>query len=256
MTDFNAIGLRTLYRKEVMRYMKVYNQTLLAPVVTALLFLAIFSLAFKRHVTEINGLPFGVFMASGLIAMTSVQNAFANSSSSVTMGKVLGTIVDYLTPPLSPGEMILGIAGAAMTRGVMVGILVAVAVQPFVPFMPAHPIVALAFLCLASLVMGLAGLLAGIVAETFDQMSAVTSYIVAPLALLSGTFYPIASLPPFWYALSRYNPVFYMIDGLRYGVTGASEISPLQGAAALTGIAALLTATAYTMLKRGYRLKN
>ncbi|MET0154681.1 MAG: ABC transporter permease [Rickettsiales bacterium] len=252
----NVIGTWTLYRKEVMRFLKVYNQTLLAPMVTALLYLAIFSLALGRHVSDVNGIHFGAFMASGLIAMSAIQNAFANTSSSVTMGKVLGTIVDYLMPPLSPVELIIGLTGAALTRGVAVGLLTAAATYVFVPFMPEHPFVALGFLFLSSLLMGAVGLLAGVVADTFDQMAAVTSYVVAPLALLSGTFYPIRNLPPVWYEISHYNPVFYMIDGLRFGITGHAETDPVKGAVALVGISVFLCAVAYVMLRKGYRLKG
>jgi ABC-2 type transport system permease protein len=252
----NLIGLRTLYLKEVWRFLKVYNQTLFAPAVTALLFLAVFNLAVGRHVERIGETPFAAFMVSGLIAMSAMQNAFANSSSSLTMGKVLGTVIDYLMPPLSPGEIVLGMAGAAVTRGLAVAALTGLFVYPFAPFEIAHPGAALFYAALASLAMGLIGLMAGIFAESFDQMAAVTAYVVTPLAFLSGTFYPIDRLPPLWRAVSAYNPFFYMIDGFRYGMTGHAEGSLAVGAAALVLLSAALWAAVYAMIRTGYRLKG
>ncbi|MCD6035121.1 MAG: transport permease protein [Rickettsiales bacterium] len=256
MRGFNTLGLWTVYTKEVRRFLKVYNQTLVAPMTTALLFLAIFSLAVGGHVDYVGGLSFPVFMASGLMMMSVMQNAFANTSSSFTMGKVLGTMVDYLMPPLSPFEITLGMVAAAVTRGVIVGVLVGCAVRIFVPFSIVHPLVALFFLIGASLMLALLGMLAGIFAETFDQMAAVTSYIVTPLAFLSGTFYSVRNLPDFWYHVSHMNPFFYMLDGFRYGITGYADGSIQIGIAYILIVNLLLWAAVHVLLTKGYRIKT
>jgi ABC-2 type transport system permease protein len=256
MHGINWIGLKTVYTKEVWRFLKVYNQTLFAPVSTALLFLAIFSLAMGHHVTHVGEVPFAVFMASGLIMMSVVQNAFANTSSSFIMGKVLGTLVDYLMPPLSPFEITLGMVGAAITRGVIVGILVGLAVAVFVPYGITHPLWALFYLVAASSMLALLGMLAGIFAETFDQMAAVTSYIITPLAFLSGTFYSVNNLPAFWYHVSQFNPFFYMLDGFRYGITGHADGSLMIGTGMMLVMNVTLWISVHLLLKSGYRVKS
>lgn len=256
MKGFNSIGLKTLYIKEVRRFLKVYNQTLLAPMITALLFLAVFSLAIGDHVRNVGNIPFKEFMAAGLIIMSVVQNAFANTSSSFTMGKVLGTLVDYLMPPLSATEIMVGMVGAGITRGVCVGLLVAIAVWFFVPYEIYSIGYTLFYLFSASMMLALMGMLGGIFSETFDQMSAVTSYIITPLAFLSGTFYSVHNLPDFWFHVSQYNPFFYMIDGFRFGMTGYHDGNLLIGAAYLIGANILLWIATHIMLYKGYRIKN
>ena len=255
LSQVNWIGLYTLYKKEVWRFMKVYNQTLLAPVVTSLLFLAVFSLAMTGRVQNIGGIPFQEFMAAGLIMMAVVQNAFANTSSALTMGKVLGTIVDYLMPPLTPGEMIMAMTLGALTRGVIVGILVGFAVYVFVPVHISHIGYALFYLIISSMMLALIGLLAGIFSESFDQMSAISSYIITPLAFLSGTFYSVKRLPDFWYHVSQYNPFFYMIDGFRYGMTGYNDGSIQTGIIVLIASVIVLWTIAHILLTKGYRIK-
>lgn len=253
--DINLVGVWTLYVKEVRRFLKVYHQTLLAPVVTTLLFLAVFSLAMGNHVETVAGVPFAEFMASGLIIMTVVQNAFANSSSSLIMGKVMGTIVDLLMPPLTAAEVVFAMAMGGVTRGVCVGILAALAIWLFVPLSVAHPLTALFFLAASSLMLALLGVIAGILAETFDHMAAITSYVITPLAFLSGTFYSIERLPVFWHAVSRANPFFYMIDGFRYGMTGHADGSVALGVGVLAAANLALAFTAYSMFRTGYRLR-
>lgn len=252
----NWIGLYTLYLKEVRRFLKVYNQTLFAPMITALLFLAVFSLAIGDRIHQVGDIPFVHFMTAGLIMMSVVQNAFANSSSSLIMGKVLGTLVDYLMPPLNATEIIIGMVGAAITRGVAVGILVGIAIWCIAPYTIAHPLYALLYLILASSMLALLGLLGGVFAETFDQMSAVTSYIITPLAFLSGTFYSVHNLPEFWYNISQYNPFFYMIDGFRFGLTGYADSNISTGIITLVISNIILWFTVQKMLKNGYRIKQ
>lgn len=254
--NINTQGTWTLYRKEVRRFLKVYNQTLFAPVVTALLFLAIFNLALGDRVKTIGGVSFATFMAAGLIMMSIVQHAFANSSSSLTMGKVLGCIIDYLMPPLTPGEITFGVTMGAVTRGILVGILVAFAISLFVPLGIHHLGFVLFHIFAASIMLGLLGMIGGIFAESFDQMAAFTNYIITPLAFLSGTFYSVKQLPEFWYTVSQFNPFFYMIDGFRFGMTGYHDGNLTIGVIVLLSTIICLWSLVYYLLKIGYRVKQ
>lgn len=253
----NWYGLWTLYKKEVGRFLKVYNQTLVAPMVNALLFLAIFMLAFgSRNIEQVPGIQFGTFMGAGLVMMSVIQQAFANTSSSLIMGKVLGTVIDYLIPPISPGEMLFSMVMAGVTRGLMIGALVGVSVWFFAPMPIIHPWLILYYAVAASLLLSLLGMIAGIFADTFDQMAAITSYIITPLAFLSGTFYSVHNLPPFWYYVTHANPFFYMIDGFRYGITDHADGSIEIGMVSL-GLGIILSwIWAYWLLKRGYKIKT
>lgn len=252
----NWIGTWTLYKKEVHRFIKVYNQTLFAPVITSLLFLAVFSLAMGGHVQHINHVAFSEFMASGLIIMAVVQNAFANTSSTLVMGKVMGTIIDYLMPPLSAAEITLAMVMGGVTRGIIVGILVGLTILIFIPLSIHHLGYALFYLFISSMLLSLLGMVAGILSETFDQMSALTSYVITPLSFLSGTFYSVSNLPDILHTLSRYNPFFYMIDGFRYGMTGTHDGSLAIGMATVTGTTLMLAVVVYRMLVTGYRIKT
>lgn len=254
--DINWLGAWTLYLKEVRRFCKVYNQTLLAPVVTALLFLAVFHLSVGEHAKPHGDIPFLAFVSAGLIMMSVVQNAFANSSSSFTMGKVMGTIIDYLMPPLTAGEIVFAMTAAAVTRGALVGILVFCSVWVFAPVGLEHPLYAILHILLASTLLGLLGLLAGIIANTFDQMAAVTSYVISPLAFLSGTFYSVKDLPEFWYHASQFNPFFYMIDGFRYGMTGYHDGNLNTGIWVMILSTSALAIAIERMLACGYRIKS
>lgn len=256
MNDINFFGTCALYSKEVRRFLKVYNQTLFIPVVTSLLFLAVFNLALGERVQMVGTLPFSVFMAPGLIMMAVMQNAFANTSSSFIMGKVLGTIIDYLMPPLSAGEITFSMVAAGITRGVMVGFLVFVAILFFIP-MEVHSLgYTLFFIVAASMLLSSLGLFAGIIADTFDQMAAVNSYIIVPMSFLSGTFYSVNRLPEFWYNISQFNPFFYMIDGFRYGLTGYSDGNVVTGIYVMIAANGVVWAIVQTMLARGYRIKS
>jgi len=252
----NLIGFRTLYIKEVNRFLKVYNQTLLAPMVTSLLFLAVFKLAMGDNVRMIGAVPFERFMAAGLIMMAVVQQAFANTSSSLIMSKVIGTMIDYLMPPLSALEITLAMALGGVTRGIFVGIIVGLAISLFVHIEVRHVALAIYYIFAASLMLALLGIISGIFSESFDQMAAVTSYVITPLAFLSGTFYSVRQLPGFWFTVSRYNPFFYMIDGFRYAMTGYADGSILAGIIVLALVNIVLLGTAYWMLEKGYRIKS
>lgn len=252
----NWRGLWTLYQKEVRRFLNVYTQTLLAPMVTSLLFLAIFTLALGGKGREIAGVDFAAFLVPGLIMMTMVQNAFANTSSTLVIAKVQGNIVDLLMPPLSPSELAVGLAGGGITRGLMVGIVVATAMWFFVPYSIHSPALVLYHALMASTMLALLGMIGGIWSERFDHIAAVTNFVITPFSFLSGTFYSIERLPPLWHDVALLNPFFYMIDGFRYGFIGHSDASLLTGCLVVAGINLFLGAVVHRMLTTGYRLKS
>lgn len=253
--DLNLIGLWTLYLKEVRRFLKVPAQTLLAPVVTTLMFLLIFTLALGGSGRVIEGLPFLEFLAPGLIMMAVVQNAFANTSSSILIGKIQGNIVDVLMPPLRPSELMFGIVAGGVTRGVLVAVVVTLAMLPAVSLEVAHPALVPYYVGNGSLMLALLGLLGGLWAEKFDQMATVTNFVITPLSFLSGTFYSIAQLPGPFLVAAHLNPFFYLIDGLRFGFTGHADGSIVIGAIAVAAVNLGLWALAHALIARGYRLK-
>ncbi|HEY0445684.1 MAG TPA: ABC transporter permease [Allosphingosinicella sp.] len=251
-------GLKTLYLKEVRRFFKVQLQTIWAPAMTTLLFLVIFTVALGRSGRTVLGLPFSDFLAPGLIIMGMIQAAFANSSFSLLVGKIQGTIVDYLMPPLSTGELIAGLIGASVTRALLVGLAVwaAMLFWPGVHVGVEHFAAVFWFGIMGSIMLAFLGLLTSIWAEKFDHAAAVTNFVVAPLSLLSGTFYSIESLSPAFRAVSHANPFFYIISGFRYGFIGVAD-SPLHfGAVLLLGINIALGGLSYWLLKKGWKLKN
>jgi ABC-2 type transport system permease protein len=250
-------GLATLYVKEVRRFFKVQLQTIWAPAVTTLLFLVIFSVALGRAGRTVMGVPFADFLAPGLIVMGMIQNAFANSSFSLLVGKIQGTIVDYLMPPLSVGELIAGFIGAAVTRAVLVGLAVwlAMLLWPGVSVVPRIPWAVIWFGLMGSAMLAFFGLITSVWAEKFDHAAAVTNFVVAPLALLSGTFYSIEALSPVFQGISHANPFFYVISGFRYGFLGESDSPVLFGAALLLAINVGLWALCFAMLRSGWKLR-
>lgn len=253
--DENWLGLWTLYLREVRRFVKVYNQTIVAPVVTSLLFLAIFALALQRGADPAEHAAYLEFLAPGLVMMAISQNAFANTSSSIVIAKVQGNIVDTLMPPLTAHELTLGIALGGVTRGVIVGIAASLAMLVFVPWRLHDALALVYFAFTASLMLSLLGLAGGIWADKFDHIAAVTNFIVVPLSFLSGTFYSAERLPPFFYGLAHVDPFFYMISGFRYGWSGHADMNPLVGAAVMAASCAALWFLCYRMFARGYKLK-
>lgn len=253
----NWLGIRTLYLKEVRRFFKVQMQTIWAPAVTTLLFLAIFTLALGPTKGAVLGVPYVQFLAPGLIIMGMAQNAFQNSTSSLIIAKVQGTIVDVLMPPLSHGELLFCYVAGAVTRGWAVGLAIWVAMWlwPGVDVSVANPAQVLLFATLGSVLLALLGVLTGIWADKFDHGAAVTNFVVQPLTLLSGTFYAIERLPAAMQSISRANPFFYMIDGFRAGFIGAAEAPVWLGAALLAGLSALLWLGAYALLRSGWKLR-
>ncbi len=252
----NWLGVWTLYVREVRRFWKVAMQTVAAPVITTLLFLAIFTVALGGFRPDINGVPFAEFLAPGLIMMAIVQNAFANSSSSLLVAKVQGNIVDTLMPPLSSGELVVGIAMGGLTRGIFVGLGTYVAMVYFVPISFVHVGAMLYFALSSALLLSLMGLIGGIWAEKFDHLATITNFIITPLSFLSGTFYSVKNLPDFAHAVTQYNPFFFMIDGFRYSLTGHHEGSLLRGVLMLAALNIIFWLLAYMMLRRGYRIKS
>lgn len=259
----NRLGLWTLYMKEVRRFLKVQTQTIWAPAITTLLFLIIFTVALGREGREVLGVPFATFVAPGLIMMGMMQNAFANSSFSLLMGKVQGTIIDLLMPPLNEAELMMGIVGAAMTRAVMVGVAVAIAMAfyPGVSLAIAHLWAVIWFGLMGALMLSLMGLLTSIWSEKFDHNAAITNFVVAPLSLLSGTFYVIDRLAPAFQTVSLFNPFFYVISGFRYGFLGQSDIgntdaAVMWSAAGLLVFNLVLGVICYRVLKSGWKIKS
>ncbi|MDO5528709.1 MAG: ABC transporter permease, partial [Paracoccus sp. (in: a-proteobacteria)] len=222
----NWLGLRTLTEREIRRFMAVWQQTLFAPLMTAGLFIVVFAVALGRERAQVMGLPYLAFLAPGILMMTVIQNAFANTSSSMISAKMQGNIVDTLMPPLSAGEILAGYLLGALCRALIVAVVIGAAMALVLGQGIAHPLWALCFVVLGAIIMGGLGLLAGIVAQKFDQMAVITNFVVTPLSFLSGTFYSIEALPPLFYAISHANPIFYLIDGARYGFTGVSDASP------------------------------
>jgi ABC-2 type transport system permease protein len=251
----NWRGFWTLYVKEVRRFLNVATQTIVAPMITTLLFLAIFTLALGGRARAPGDVPYDLFLAPGLMMMAMVQNAFANTSSSILISKVQGNIVDVLMPPLSPLEMTMGYVMGGVTRGLLVGCSVALAMWVFVPLSLPHPLAALYFAFMASLMLSLIGMLGGIWADKFDHIAALTNFVIMPFAFLSGTFYSIERLPGVWYEVAHLNPFFYMIDGLRYGFIDRADGDPLLGALVLLAINGALALACYRAVKTGWRLK-
>ncbi len=251
----NWLGLWTLYVREVKRFLKVGMQTVAAPVVTTLLFLAIFVLALGGQQRSVGGVPFLQFLAPGLIMMAMVQNAFANTTSSLMIAKFQGNIVDLLMPPLSPIELTLGLAFGGVTRGLVVGAVVAAAMATVVPIHIADPGLALFHAVAASLMLSVLGIIGAIWADKFDHIAAVTNFVVTPLSFLSGTFYSIAQLPPAWHAVAFCNPFFYMIDGFRASFIGHADGSIATGIVVMAGLDVALLVLCHTLIARGWKLK-
>ena len=249
-------GLRTLLYKEVLRFWKVGFQTVAAPVMSTLLYLMVFAHALAAHVQSFPGVTYVQFLGPGLAMMAMLQNAFANSSSSIIQSKLTGNIIFILLPPLAPVELLLAYTVAGIVRGVVVGTGVFLGVVWLVPVPLAHPLWALAFAVMGSGFLATLGIVAGIWAEKFDQLAAFQNFIVMPLTFLAGAFYSVHSLPPFWQAASRLNPFFYAVDGFRYGFLGQSDIDPWTSLAIATGAFAALSCFTLLLLRRGYKLRH
>ncbi len=256
--DYHGVnweGLKTLYLREVLRFFKVGMQTLAAPVVTALLYMLVFVVAVGGG-RQVHGVSYGAFVAPGLIMMQILGNAFANSSSSLLQAKFNGLMGDFMTPPLTPGEHVIGFGAGAATRGIFVGAISMVAVLPFAHLSVAQPWAVLYFGLGAAMIMAFLGIMAGLWSEKFDHIAAVTNFVIMPMTFLSGTFYLVEKLPEPFRTFSHFNPIFYLIDGFRYGFIGRAEGS-LGVGVALTGILVLVLGwICLWMFRTGYKIKT
>ena len=253
----NWLGLYTLYSRETRRFIKVWAQTLAAPAVTTILFMVIFTLALGGRGRMVADMPYAQFLAPGLMVMAMLQNAFANTSSSLLISKVQGNIVDTLMPPLSATELTLGYVAGGVTRGLAVGASVGLAFMfmPDVDLGPANVWAVVYFALTACVMLSLLGVLTGVWAEKFDHAAAITNFVIAPLSLLSGTFYSISRLSENWQVFSKANPFFYMIDGFRYGLIGVADSDLMTGVVYTFAINLVLAIVVYRVFKTGYRLK-
>ncbi|MDH5189231.1 MAG: ABC transporter permease [Rhodospirillaceae bacterium] len=256
ISGHNWLGVYTLYMREVRRFIKVYTQTIIGPIVTTLLFLAIFALSIGSAIKVVGDVAFIQFLLPGLIMMAIVQNAFANTSSSIMISKVQGNIVDTLMPPFNAHELTFALAMGGVTRGVMVGFVVAVVTSFFVPFQIFDFFYVAYYAVAASLMLSLLGLLGGVWSEKFDHIAGLTNFVVTPLSFLSGTFYSIHRLPEFFQMAAHFNPFFYMIDGFRYGFIGYSDASLTTGMVVVALMDLALWIACWAMFKTGYRLKS
>ena len=254
--SINWIGAWTLYKKEVLRFLIVWIQTLFSPLITSLLFLSVLSLAIGNERGNVLGVPFIVFLAPGLIAMQIIQQAFSHSSSSFMIGKIQGNIVDLIYAPLSAGEVTLAVTLASVTRSVLIAIISLLVFYLFIDLEIKNFMTLIAFTLLSAFSLGALGIIAGLWAEKFDHMATVTNFIIIPLSFLSGTFYSIERLPEVLQTISKANPFFYMIDGFRYSFLGQSDGSVIFGLVYLSILSLLIWFIAYILYKKGYKLKS
>ncbi|MBQ5938680.1 MULTISPECIES: ABC transporter permease [unclassified Massilia] len=251
-----SVGFRTLFYKESLRFWKVATQTVAAPIVTAMLYLLIFGHVLDGRVEMLEGVSYTAFLIPGLVMMSVLQNAFANSSSSLIQSKITGNLVFILLPPLSHAEILSAYVLASVLRGIVVGAGVFLVTAWFAHLSFVAPLWIVAFAFLGAAILGTMGVIAGIWAEKFDQLAAFQNFLIMPATFLAGVFYSIQKLPPFWLAVSHFNPFFYMIDGFRYGFFGKSDVSPWTSLAIVAVFFAVLAAIAINMLKRGYKLRH
>jgi ABC-2 type transport system permease protein len=251
----NTIGMKTLLSKEVRRFLRVPGQTVLSPLISTTLYFVVFGYSLAGRVHEVDGHPYLAFIVPGLVFLGIANNAFLNSSSSLFITKIQGTVVDLLAAPLGPAELLFGFIGGGMVRGLLVGLLTWAVAALFTGFSLEHAPAVVFFLLLASYVFSVLGLLASLWAEKFEQVNFFPTFVMLPLTFLGGVFYSVKALPAPWGTVSLFNPVVYMVEGLRYGMLGRSAFSPVLGGGILVGLAFAATALVWTLLRSGYKLK-
>jgi ABC-2 type transport system permease protein len=251
-----SVGFRTLFYKEILRFWKVATQTIAAPVVSAMLYLLIFGHVLEGRVDMLDGVNYTAFLIPGLVMMSVLQNAFANSSSSLIQSKITGNLVFILLPPLSHWEILSAYVTASVVRGLVVGFGVFIITAWFAHLGFMAPVWIVVFALLGAAILGTMGVIAGIWAEKFDQLAAFQNFLITPATFLAGVFYSIKKLPPFWLAVSHFNPFFYMIDGFRFGFFGQSDVSPWMSLAIVAVFFIVLAAAAIHLLRRGYKLRH
>ena len=252
----NSIGFTTLLYKECRRFLRVAVQTLLTPMITSILYLAVFAQVLSGRVEVYAGVSYLQFLVPGLVMMTVIQNSYANTSSSLGQSKMNGSIAFLLVSPISSLEIFAAFILAAILRGLLAGLGVLLVSWLFIDLLLVKPWIVLSFVVLSSALLATLGMIAGIWADQFEQMSMFQNFVIMPLSFLSGVFYSIHSLPPVWADLSHYNPFFYMVDGFRYGFLGHSDISPWHSAAVIALALLFTSSIAMTMLHRGYKLRG
>jgi ABC-2 type transport system permease protein len=252
----NAIGMRTLLGKEVRRFLRVPGQTVLSPLISTTLYFVVFGYSLGGNVRVVEGVPYLHFIVPGLIFMGIANNAFLNTSSSLFITKIQGTVVDLLSAPLGPGELMFGFIGGGMIRGLLVGLLTWAIAAFFTGFSLFHAVATAFFLLMVSYVFSVLGILAAVWAEKFEQINFFPTFIMLPLTFLGGVFYSVERLPAPWHTISLFNPMVYMVEGLRFGMLGQAGFPPGPGAALLCGVALAATALAAQLLRIGYKLKS
>ena len=252
----NWIGAWTLYKKEVLRFLIVWIQTIFSPLISSLLFLLVLSLAIGSERGEVLGVPFITFLAPGLISMQVIQQSFSHSSSSFMIGKIQGNIVDILYAPLSPAEVTISISLAAVTRSIIIALVTIITFKFIINLQITDYFLLIVFTLLSSFILGNIGIIAGLWAEKFDHMATVTNFVIVPLSFLSGTFYSIERLPDFLQMISKVNPFFYMIDGFRYSFIGSADGSIKIGLLYLTILSFVSWFVTYLLYKKGYKIKS
>jgi ABC-2 type transport system permease protein len=251
-----SVGFRTLFYKEILRFWKVATQTIAAPVVTSMLYLLIFGNVLQGRVQMLDGVDYTAFLVPGLVMMSVLQNAFANSSSSLIQSKITGNLVFILLPPLSHWEIVSAYVTASIVRGLSVGLGVFIITVWFAHLSFVAPLWIIVFALLGAAILGTMGVIAGIWAEKFDQLAAFQNFLIMPATFLAGVFYSVKKLPPFWLVVSHFNPFFYMIDGFRFGFFGKSDVSPWTSLAVVGVFFVVLAAVAINLLRRGYKLRH
>jgi ABC-2 type transport system permease protein len=251
-----SVGFKTLFYKEILRFWKVATQTIAAPIVTSMLYLLIFGHVLEGRVQMLEGVDYTAFLIPGLVMMSVLQNAFANSSSSLIQSKITGNLVFILLPPLSQWEILSAYVSASIVRGLSVGLGVFIITAWFAHLSFTFPLWIVVFALLGAAILGTMGLIAGIWAEKFDQLAAFQNFLIMPATFLAGVFYSIQKLPPFWLAVSHFNPFFYMIDGFRFGFFGKSDVSPWTSLAIVGVFCVVLAGVSINMLRRGYKLRH
>ncbi len=252
----NWLGLKTLLVKEVRRFLRVPGQTVLSPLISTSLYFVVFGVSLGGRMEQATGHPYLPFIVPGLIFLGMANNAFLNSSSSLFIMKIQGTVVDLLVAPLGPGEILLGFVGGAMVRGLIVGLLTWAVALLFTPLQLVHPLATVGFLMGTAYVFSVLGLIAAVWAEKFEQINFFPTFVMLPLTFLGGVFYSVKQLPEPWHTVSLFNPMVYMVEGLRYGMLGVCVFPPLLGGALLFALALTATGVTYALLARGYKLKQ
>jgi ABC-2 type transport system permease protein len=255
-SGINFVGMTTLLSKEVRRFLRVPGQTVLSPLISTTLYFVVFGYSLGGRVHQVDGVPYVTFIVPGLVFLGMANNSFLNTSSSLFITKIQGTVVDLLAAPLGPAELLFGFIGGGMVRGLAVGLLTWVVAAAFTGFRLTHALPTIGFLIIIAYVFSMLGFLAALWAEKFEQINFFPTFVMLPLTFLGGVFYSVTALPEPWHGISLFNPMVYMVEGLRYGMLGSSSLSPALGGGILGLVAFAATGLAFAALRSGYKLKT